>query len=110
MKSTLGAGDIPWSDPAAHGPGLGAQRAAERGCHTEAAAGCRCPSSTCSSVAISRALLAGFLPACLGRGVDVSAVLRQASEQRWHELRAGSAPQRLGGGAGMALLLVGIYC
>lgn len=47
----------------------------------KAAARCGCPSSTCSSVAISRALLASFLPACLGRGVDVSAVLRQADEQ-----------------------------
>lgn len=76
----------------------------------EAATRCGCPSSTCSSVAISRALLASFLPACLGRGVDVSAMLRQAGEQRWHELGVGSAPWRLGGGAGMAVLVVGIYC
>lgn len=54
--------------------------------------------------------MAGFLPACLGRGVDVSAVLRQAGEQRWHELGVGSAPRSLGGRAGMAVLAVGIYC
>lgn len=75
----------------------------------EAAARCGCPSSTCSSVAISRALLVGFLPACLGRGADVSAALRQAGEQCWHEPGAGSAPHRLGGGAGTAGLVVGIY-
>lgn len=54
--------------------------------------------------------MAGFLPACLGRGVDVSAVLRQAGEQCWRELGVRSAPRSLGGGAGVAVLVVGIYC